>query len=309
MNFFAQPDLLLVIPLILGVLILVYLNSRKVARERLSQLIASKLLSAVIPHFSRKREGIKIAFFFAGMIFLLLSLAGPQWGFSKRTVSPRGIDLLIAVDLSKSMLARDVRPNRLERVKLTLSNLLEKVKGDRLGLIAFSGSAFLQCPLTLDHQAFVKTLDELKVGLIPRPGTNLARPIQEAERSFSKDDTDKFLVLISDGEDLEGQGLMQAKEAAKKGIRIFTIGIGSDQGARIPTDPLNQSPQNFLKDRAGTEILTKLDANALIDIARTTGGQYLPIGPTGEGLTHVFSELQAFGQKKITGTIIHNFTY
>lgn len=299
MNFFAQPDLLLVIPLILGVLILVYLNSRKVARERLSQLIASKLLSAVIPHFSRKREGIKIAFFFAGMIFLLLSLAGPQWGFSKRTVSPRGIDLLIAVDLSKSMLARDVRPNRLERVKLTLSNLLEKVKGDRLGLIAFSGSAFLQCPLTLDHQAFVKTLDELKVGLIPRPGTNLARPIQEAERSFSKDDTDKFLVLISDGEDLEGQGLMQAKEAAKKGIRIFTIGIGSDQGARIPTDPLNQSPQNFLKDRAGTEILTKLDANALIDIARTTGGQYLPIGPTGEGLTHVFSELQAFGQKKL----------
>ena len=204
MNFFAQPDLLLVIPLILGVLILVYFNSRKVAHERLSQLIASKLLSAVIPHFSRKREGIKIAFFFAGMIFLLLSLAGPQWGFSKRTVSPRGIDLLIAVDLSKSMLARDVRPNRLERVKLTLSNLLEKVKGDRLGLIAFSGSAFLQCPLTLDHQAFVKTLDELKVGLIPRPGTNLARPIQEAERSFSKDDTDKFLVLISDGEDLEG---------------------------------------------------------------------------------------------------------
>ncbi|MDA9110544.1 VWA domain-containing protein, partial [bacterium] len=299
MNFFAQPDLLFSIPLVLGVLILVYFKSRKVARLRLAQLIASKLLPTVVPHFSRKREGIKIAFFFAGIIFLLLSLAGPQWGFSKRTVSPKGIDILIAVDLSKSMLARDVRPNRLERVKLTLSNLLDKVKGDRLGLIAFSGSAFLQCPLTLDHQAFVKTLDELKVGLIPRPGTNLARPIQEAERSFSKDDTDKFLVLISDGEDLEGQGLMQAKETAKKGIRIFTIGIGSNEGARIPTDPLNQSPQKFLKDRAGTEILTKLDANALGDIARSTGGQYLPIGPTGEGLTLVFSELQTFGQKRL----------
>ncbi|MEK9771986.1 MAG: VWA domain-containing protein [Opitutae bacterium] len=234
-----------------------------------------------------------------GVVFILLAWTGPQWGTTKRTITPKGIDLLVAVDLSKSMLARDVHPNRLERVKLTLTNLLPKVRGDRLGLIAFSGSSFLQCPLTLDHQAFAKSLEDLKVGSIPRMGTNLALPIQEAARSFSQDDTDKFLVLISDGEDLEGQGLQEAKKAAKEGIRIYTIGIGSEQGAFIPTDPVDQEAKNFLTDRQGKKVVTKLDEVALRDIAVLTGGQYLPIGPTGEGISYVFSELQAHGQKKL----------
>ena len=120
---------------------------------------------------------------------------------TQRTSEPSGIDILVAVDVSKSILARDPVPNRLERVKLSMTNLMEKVRGDRLGLIAFSGSAFLQCPLTLDHQAFVKTLDDLTIGLIKQPGTNLSKPIDEASRSFSKDDSDR-LILLSDGEDL-----------------------------------------------------------------------------------------------------------
>ena len=154
------------------------------------------------------------------MIFIALSR--PQWGTRQRTSEPTGIDILVAIDVSKSMLARDVRPNRLERVKLSMTNLMEKVRGDRLGLIAFSGSAFLQCPLTLDHQAFVKTLEDLTIGLIKNPGTNLSKPIDEASRSFSQDDSDRFLILLSDGEDLEGEGLKRAKQAAKEGIRIFT---------------------------------------------------------------------------------------
>ena len=140
------------------------------------------------------------------------------------------------------MLARDVRPNRLERVKLGITNLLDRVSGDRLGLIAFSGTAFLHCPLTLDHQAFAKTLNDLEIGTIKTPGTNLAGPIEEASRSFSKNDRDKFLILLSDGEDLEGEGLKRAKEAKDQGIRIYTIGIGSPEGARIPMDPLGQPP-------------------------------------------------------------------
>ena len=155
--------------------------------------------------------------------------------------TPKGIDLLIAVDVSKSMLARDIKPNRLERVKLSISNLIGDLKGDRVGLIAFAGSAFLQCPLTLDHQAFINTLKNLEIGTIKRGGTNLAAPINEAARSFSDDDRDKFLILVSDGEDLEGEGLKRAKEANKEGIKIFTIGIGSEEGARIPTDSINST--------------------------------------------------------------------
>ena len=179
-----------------------------------------------------------------GTALILIGLAGPQWGHIKRSISPRGIDILIAVDLSKSMLARDIEPNRLERVKSTLSNLLDRVKGDRLGLISFYDSSSLQCPLTLDHQAFIKSLYDLEIELIPgEGGTNLALPIQEAVRSFSKDDTDKFLILISDGEDLEGEGLKQAKLAGEQGVRIYTIGIGSPDGAFIPTNPIDQPPR------------------------------------------------------------------
>ncbi len=299
MNHFVHPDLLFGIPLVLALLILLYWHSQKKAEQKLNKLVSFKLKGQLLPAHSPRRKITKFCLFIGAIVFLLFALAGPQWGTSQRSITPKGIDILIAVDLSKSMLARDVRPNRLERVKLSLTNLLPKVKGDRLGLIAFSGSSFLQCPLTLDHQAFAKSLDELKVGLIPRMGTNLALPIQEAARSFSKDDTDKFLILISDGEDLEGQGLAQAKLAAEQGIRIYTIGIGSKEGSFIVTDPVGQDPQNFLTNRQGERIVTKLDEDSLRYIAQSTGGQFLSIGPTGEGISYVFSELQAFGQKKM----------
>ena len=277
----------------------ILLFSRQKTFTKLNQLISNKFKNESIPSFSKFRRIQKFCVFILGTTLILIGLAGPQWGHVKRSLTPSGIDILIAVDLSKSMLARDIQPNRLERVKLTLSNLLYRVKGDRLGLIAFSGSSFLQCPLTLDHQAFAKSLDDLEVGLIPRAGTNLALPIQEAVRSFSKDDTDKFLILISDGEDLEGEGLKEAKLAAEQGVRIFTIGIGSAEGAFIPTDPISQPPQNFLTDRQGQKVITKFDRSTLEGIAKTTNGQFLLIGPTGEGIDHVFTELQTFGQKKL----------
>lgn len=298
MNSFSRPEFLLFIPVALVILLVVYVRSRKLAKKRIKILVSNKLRSRLIPQLSEKRAVLKFIFFLTSIVFCCLALSGPQWGSTQRSVTPQGIDLLIAVDLSKSMLAEDVSPNRLERVKLNISNLLDQIKGDRIGMIAFSGTAFLHCPLTLDHQAFSKTLNELEVGLIPKMGTDLGHPIDEARRSFSKDDKDKFLILISDGEDLEGRGLMQAKEAAKEGIQIFTIGIGSEKGARIPTKKINAEVQNYLKDRQGNEILTKLDKSSLEKIATTTGAQYVPLGPTGEGLSHVFQELRSIGEKK-----------
>jgi len=298
MSLFAEPLALLSLPIVLGLLILIFGRSRKEATRRLDTLVTPKLLARLSPHRSSRKEWIKFSLFSGAIAFFILALSGPQWGSEKRTVTPKGIDVLIAVDLSKSMLAQDIRPNRLERVKLTLNNSLEKVRGDRLGLIAFSGSAFLQCPLTLDHQAFSKTLNDLEVGLLPRSGTDLSGPIREASFSFSKDDTDKFLILLSDGEDLEGMGLKQAKAAAQEGIKIFTIGIGSEDGAPIPLDPIGQAPNNFLKSPTGEDVLTQLDERSLRDIAQTTGAQYYKLGPTGEGLAYVFEKLQSIGQQK-----------
>ena len=197
------------------------------------------------------------------------------------------------------MLARDIKPNRLERVKLSISNLIGDLKGDRVGLIAFAGSALSSMPLTLDHQAFINTLKNLEIGTIKAGGTNLASPINEAARSFSKDDRDKFLVLISDGEDLEGEGLKRAKEAYKEGIKIYTIGIGSEEGARIPTDPLNLPARNFLLNPDGKTVVTQLDEASLQAISKETNAKYFPIGSTGQGLVSVFSLLKSLGEKKV----------
>ena len=298
MNLFANQNILLIgLSSIIGLFALFYW-SQKIKKKRLQILTSSQLLPKLTPNFSFKQQILKLCLFVLGIIFLLLGLARPQWGTEQRIAKPTGIDVLIALDVSKSMLARDVRPNRLERVKLSINNLLDRVEGDRLGLIAFSGTAFLQCPLTLDHQAFTKTLNDLQIGIIKQPGTDISSPIDEAIRSFSKEDTDRFLVLISDGEDLEGKGLKQAKEAAKDGVRIYTIGIGAKEGARIPMDSLGQPARNFLRDPQGQTVITKLDENSLQAIAGATQGKYFRLGPTGEGLAKVLGILQSIGQQK-----------
>ena len=299
MSIFSNPTILFIGISILMFLCLLFFYSEKKKKSKLLQITSIKLLHRLVPYHSKKRNLLKFGLF--GLAFLLLSIAfaRPQWGTSKRMNTPKGIDLLIAVDVSKSMLARDIKPNRLERVKLSISNLIGGLKGDRVGLIAFAGSAFLQCPLTLDHQAFIKTLKNLEIGTIKRGGTNLAAPINEAARSFSDDDRDKFLILVSDGEDLEGEGLKRAKEANKEGIKIFTIGIGSEEGARIPTDSINSPARNFLLNPEGKTVISRLDEPSLRAISNETNAQYFPIGSTGQGFISVFKLLKSVGEKKV----------
>lgn len=298
MKFFVDPMILYAGLATAFGLIVLYWQSQKVRSRRIRTLISGKLISKLIPSWSPGLQYFKAGLIVISVLLLFAALARPQWGTLQKKMNPTGIDVLIALDVSKSMLARDVRPNRLERVKLGINNLLDRVRGDRLGLVAFSGTAFLQCPLTLDHQAFSKTLKDLEVGIIKAQGTNLAAPIEEASRSFSSQDRDRFLILLSDGEDLEGQGLKRAKQAKEEGIRIFTIGIGSPDGARIPMDPLGQPAQNFLKNPEGKTVISQMDEKSLRDIAETTGGRYYSLGPTGEGLARVLEHLQAVGHQK-----------
>ena len=206
MNLFVEPNVIWVGLAVVSGLALLFWKSQRIRRRRIALLISAKLHPTLVPSWSQTLQWTKTSFLLVSVSLLFIALARPQWGTEKKKTEPTGIDILIALDVSKSMLARDVRPNRLERVKLGMTNLIDQVQGDRLGLIAFSGTAFLQCPLTLDHQAFSKTLNDLEVGIIKTHGTDLAGPIEEASRSFSKKDRDRFLILLSDGKTLRGKG-------------------------------------------------------------------------------------------------------
>ncbi|HAD21353.1 MAG TPA: hypothetical protein DCF87_04465, partial [Opitutae bacterium] len=159
MNIFSDQSFLYISIGVLLCICILYFWSEKTKKSKILQLTSLKLLPRIAPHYSTKRNLIKFGVFTLGLILLAFALARPQWGTERRTNQPTGIDLIIAIDVSKSMWARDVKPNRLERVKLSISNLIGNVRGDRIGLIAFAGNAFLQCPLTLDHQAFINTLN------------------------------------------------------------------------------------------------------------------------------------------------------
>jgi len=279
-NLFANPTFLFTSPFILGALLLVYFVSRKVVRSRTKQLVASKLLTSVVPYYSLKREIIKIALFVVGIVTLLISWSGPQWGYSQQEKTQTSLDILIAIDVSRSMLAEDVKPSRLRRVINTLNDQIIKVDRDRLGIIKFSNNVKVLCPLTLNHLSFKEHLNRLSVKRNFGTGTDIGKVIQYAEETFEKDDKDQFLILITDGGDLEGKARMNAKKAAKKGIKIFTIGVGSEGGT---LDELNVG----------------IDEKLLKNISESTGGQFARLGPNGEGIEHIFTELQSIGQKKL----------
>ncbi|NOY53388.1 MAG: VWA domain-containing protein [Deltaproteobacteria bacterium] len=203
----------------------------------------------------------------------IVALARPRWGFRWEEIRRRGVDIVVALDVSQSMMATDVDPNRLERAKRKIQDLLTMLRGDRIGLVAFAGSSFIQCPLTLDYGAFRIFLDGLSPDLIPVPGTAVARAIETSLTAFDpKLRTSKAIILITDGEDHGGNPLSAAKKAKEAGVKIFTIGIGKREGAPIP---LAGPGGGFKKDHSGNLILTRLDEETLKKIALTTGGAYV----------------------------------
>ena len=205
-------------------------------RDRLLALFCGKeLVSELAPQLKKSRRVIKAGFILAGMTFGIIALTQPQWGFHWEEIKRVGVDIIIAIDVSESMLAQDVKPSRLERAKREVYDLIELLEGDRIGLIAFAGTSFVQCPLTLDYGACKMFLDYIDTDLIPVQGTELGDAIRTAIKAFSKRERkSKALILITDGEDHQGNPLEAAKEAEKEGIKIFTIGVGQEGGAPIP---------------------------------------------------------------------------
>ncbi len=253
-----------------ALLFIVYNRQKTRAMERFAD---PPLLSRLTGEIQRGRRILRSASLLGALILMILALAGPRWGSHYQEVSQKGVDIMIVLDVSRSMLVEDVEPDRLERAKREISDFIRVVQGDRLGLVAFAGAAFTQCPLTLDYGALAMFLTALSPDMVPAPGTDLGAALQTTMSSFdSTSETDKVILLITDGEDNENRGLQAAREAAKKGIKIFVFGIGDPSGGPIPSA---NGKGGFKKDEEGQLVLSRLNEAGLKEIASATGGTYV----------------------------------
>jgi Ca-activated chloride channel family protein len=256
----------------------------------LTKLIHPRFRQRLTEGFSPGLRNLKRGLWLIAVLLVFTAVARPQKGYEWREVKRKGIDILFAVDTSRSMLADDLTPNRLERARLGIIDFVARLEGDRVGLIPFAGSAFALCPLTLDYEAFRESLNALDTDLIPRQGTDLASAIKEAERLFKENGNNhRVLVLLTDGEDLQGDVIDAAKAAAKNGMAIYTIGVGSPEGSTIPL-VMRNGRKDFVRDETGKVVRTTLDESTLKKIAAETHALYVPLGRGAEGLNTIYQE-------------------
>jgi Ca-activated chloride channel homolog len=261
---------------------LLFIQAERKTAQRLRDFVAPRLLPQLTASVDRLRRSIRFGLQLLTIGLAFVALAQPRWGYVFEEAKRKGIDLLIVVDTSRSMLSNDVQPNRLERVKLAAQDLINELQGDRVGLIAFAGRAFLQAPLTIDYDAAVEAINDLDTKTIPEGGTNISEAITLATRTYGKSAVgNRALVIFTDGEDLSGDAVKTAKAAAGAGIRILTVGVGTPQGSLIPVAG-EEGGTAFVKDDKGQVVKSKLDEQRLQEIAKTTGGFYLHLdnGPT-----------------------------
>ena len=282
---FAQPHWLWIGALCCAAAVILLARAGRLRRQAVAALAGSRSVSTV----SRGRRLAKQILVLTGVAATFVALARPLGGFRWEEERRDGIDLMFAVDTSKSMLATDLRPDRLTRAKLAVSDLLRKFPGERVGLIAFAGEAYVQAPMTIDHAVFGEALDALDTSIIPRGGTDIATPIRAAVQAMaSEPDRRKLLVILSDGEDLQGEALAAAKEAAHAGLVIYTVGVGTRSGDLIPVEYDGQ--RELLRDADGHFVTSHLDEKTLRELAAVTGGAYAPLGSSGQGLETLYRQ-------------------
>jgi Ca-activated chloride channel family protein len=234
----------------------------------------------------------KIILWFTAVILLIVSLARPQWGSEVREIEQEGLQVMIALDVSQSMLAQDIKPSRLSRAKLEIMDLMERLNGDEVGLVLFSGASFIQVPLTSDYFTALTYLDSAEPSLISRPGTVIGDAIRTAIQGFDpKLSSQKVLILMTDGEDHETDPIAAAKEAADEDILIYTIGFGTGEGEAIPEVDQFGEIVGYKKDQQGQIVLSKMDESTLQNIALTGGGKYYRASADGSELDSLLAEI------------------
>ena len=291
---FGAPDRLWLLALLPLLLALFVLNERR-GRQRLDTIVASRLRAALAGSVSDAKRRLRFFLVLAGIACVIVALAKPQHGYTWERAKRKGRDVIIAIDTSKSMLATDLAPNRLTRAKLAAQDLIQQLQGDRIGVVAFAGTAFLQAPLTIDYSAALSSINELDTDIIPRGGTNIAQVIKTAVEAFGKGESEnRCLVLFTDGEELERDGVDAARKNAGN-FRVFTVGAGSMEGSIIPiTDA--KSGTTFVKDPEGNIVKSRLDEERLRQIAEVTGGFYTRLQNGPADMKRIIE--QGFGKMK-----------
>ena len=292
---FAVIHWLLAIAVLLPVCVLLVRWGARRKRAMLDRVIAARLREQLLRSVDYGKRKFKTALWLLAVTALLVSLARPLFGHREIKVERPGVDLMIALDISKSMLAEDASPsNRLAAAKSAILRLLDRPSGDRVGLIAFAGEAFLMTPITQDHQAVVRSLEALTTTATSKPGSDIAAALKLAVQSFDpKQQSGKAIVLISDGEELQGDAIVAAREVATKGVSIFTVGVGSTTGTRIAdrTPPRNNDrPQlevKYAKNEFGQEVVSRLNERVLQQVATAGRGFYAALGENGAGLLDI----------------------
>lgn len=302
---FAHPEYLYWLALVPLTIALYWFvgRKRKAAREKFS---SSAMFAKLAVESSTAKRWAKIILVIGALSLIIIGLANPQLGMRLEDVKQEGVDIFIALDVSLSMKAEDVKPNRLAKAKYEIGNLINRLGGDRIGLIVFSGESYVQFPLTTDYSAADLFLDVVDVESVPTPGTAIGSAIEQAVKSFNWNEaTKKVLVIITDGENNEGDAISQAEDAAKKGVIIYTIGMGSPAGVPIPMYDANGRQVDFKRDRSGNVVLTKLDEETLEKIATLGNGKYFRGTSTQDELDAIYKDVNAlqksqFGTKQFT---------
>ena len=304
MQFYKNEALMLgwfIIPLLIAIFIFAGKRKTKLLNLFGQTTTVSKLISFHAPH----RFRIKATLVTLSVSMLILALAQPQWGEEKKQLKRKGIDLIFMVDTSLSMLARDVKPSRIEKAKFLMKTFIKHLSGDRVGIVTFAGSGFLQSPLTLDYSAFMLFANSIQVGYIPDPGTNLSDGIQKAVQSFVNDkQKSRAIVVISDGEATDGKIEDATQLAKKEQIRIYTIGTGTKEGEPIPLQSEDGKASGYKRNKQGEVVITKLNEEFLKTLAKETGGLYFQASPSENEVELIYEHLQSLGKKELKERVI-----
>ncbi|MBR5564076.1 MAG: VWA domain-containing protein [Bacteroidales bacterium] len=274
----------------------------RLRRRKIRKFGDEKLVEQLMPSYSKSKVWVRLTLFSIGFFFFAIGLSRPQIGVRLKEQEIKGAEIIIAIDVSNSMLAEDYSPNRLDRAKLAVSRLVDKLRDDRIGLVIFAGTSFVQLPVTTDYVSAKMFLNTIDTGSIPIQGTAMGDAITTCIRSFSQQsDKSRAIILITDGENHEDDPVAAAKQAAEMGIKVFTIGVGSPEGKPIPMNG------ELLKDKDGEIVVSRLDEEVLKEVAQAGNGAYVRAGNSEFGLNPIIEDLKKLEDEKYNSIVFEEF--
>ena len=298
---FAQAQylfLLLLIPFFFLIQALVL----RLRRRRIRKFGDEKLVRELMPSYAKAKVWVRLTLFSVAFFFFVIGLSRPQIGAKLKEHETKGAEIMIALDVSNSMLAEDYSPNRLERAKLAISRLVDKLRDDRIGLIVFAGNSFVQLPITTDYVSAKMFMNSISTESVPVQGTAIGEAINTAIRSFSsQSEKSRAIIVITDGENHEDDPVAAAKQAAEMGVRVFTIGVGSPEGKPIPMDG------ELLKDKDGNIVVTRLDESVLQEVAQAGNGVYVRAGNSEFGLNPIIEDIRRMEDEKYSSIVFEEY--